>query len=227
MNKIPFLDLKRQYAVIKEEALQAVEEVFENTAFSNGPFVEKFEANFAKYCETKYCVAVNNGTTAVHSAMRAIGIEQGDEVIIPANTFIASAWGTVYEKATPVFVDCDAATWNIDANAVEAKITDKTKAILAVHLYGQPADMQPILEIADRHNIPVIEDAAQAHGAEYSGKRIGNWGMQKHHIMGSLKRIKPFTGTVFGFRPDDYRTAPQSAQRLSQHIGDMLAVYRR
>src|SRR5690606_29097023 len=121
----------------------------------------------------KYCVAVNNGTSAVHLMCLAAGITQGDEVIIPANTFIASAWGVVYEKAIPVFVDCDPDTWEIDAAKIEAAITPKTKAIMGVHLYGQHFNREAVKTIADKHNLVLLEDAAQAHGAKYQNEPIG------------------------------------------------------
>jgi len=174
--KIPFLDLKGQYAEVKEEVFSAIEKVGEVTAFSDGPFVKEFEKNFAEYCEAKYTVAVNNGTTALHLAMLALGIGSGDEVIIPANTFIATAWGPSYTGATPVFVECDSDTWEIDPASIEKNITPKTRAIIGVHLYGQPCQIDAIQAIADKHELIFIEDAAQAHGARFNGKRVGSFG---------------------------------------------------
>lgn len=173
---IPCLDLKKQYASIKEEVLQKTEEVFDSTAFSGGKYVETFEQEFAQFCESAFALGCNNGTTALHLAILALGIGPGDEVILPANTFIATAWGPSYVNATPVFVDCDPATWQIDANLVEQKITTKTKAIIGVHLYGQPCDVDALKDIAARHQLYFIEDAAQAQGARYKGKRIGQFG---------------------------------------------------
>ena len=175
-NKIPFLDLKSQYNQIKDEVLEAVEEVFSSTSFTNGPSVKKFEKNFAKFCGTEYASAVNSGTSALHLAMRALDISEGDEVIIPANTFIATAWAPLYVGATPVFVDCDSETWQIDPDKIEEKITKNTKAIIGVHLYGQPFDIDAVQEVADEHKILLIEDAAQAHGAKYKGMRVGSFG---------------------------------------------------
>lgn len=175
-SKIPFLDLKGQYIQVKEEVFAAIERVGEITAFSDGPFVQEFETNFAKYCEAKYAVAVNNGTAALHLAMIALGINHDDEVIIPANTFIATAWGPTYVGAKPVFVDCDPDTWEIDIGEIEKYITIRTKAIIGVHLYGQPCQIEAIQAIADKHGIYFIEDAAQAHGACFKGKRIGSFG---------------------------------------------------
>jgi dTDP-4-amino-4,6-dideoxygalactose transaminase len=176
MNTIPCLDLKRQYLSIKTEVLQVTEQVFDATAFSGGPFVEAFEKEFAHYCETQYAVGCNNGTTALHLAMLALGIGVGDEVIVPANTFIATAWGVSHTGATPVFVDCLPDTWEIDPSKIEEKITSRTKAIAGVHLYGQPFDIDAVKAIANKHNLFLIEDAAQAQGARYKGKRVGGFG---------------------------------------------------
>jgi dTDP-4-amino-4,6-dideoxygalactose transaminase len=175
-HNIPFLDLKGQYLQIRDETLRAVEEVMERTAFTNGFSVQNFEKAFAGYCDTKYAIAVNSGTSALHLAMVALGIGRGDEVIIPANTFIATAWGPSYTGATPVFVDCDSATWQIDPVAIEEKITARTKAIIGVHLYGQPFDVDKVKAIATRHNLFLVEDAAQAQGAEYKGIKVGGFG---------------------------------------------------
>jgi dTDP-4-amino-4,6-dideoxygalactose transaminase len=171
--KVPFLDLKAQYHSIKDEVLPEIHNVLENTAYVMGKPVLNFEDNFAKEHNTKNCVALSSGTDGNHVAIWALGIGAGDEVIIPANTFIATAWGATLCGATPVFVDCHPESYNIDPAKVEAAITPKTKAIVAVHLYGQPADMDPLAEIAKKHNLFLLEDAAQAHFAEYKGKRIG------------------------------------------------------
>lgn len=173
---IPFLDLKAQYKSIKGEIKKAVEQIFENCAFVGGKEVEAFEKNFADYCNVPYCVGVGNGTDALWLTLMAMGIGPGDEVIVPANTFIATAEAITAVGALPVFVDHDKDTYTINTGEISSKITKKTKAIIAVHLYGQPADMDPILEIAAQHGIKVIEDAAQAHGAEYKGRRIGSIG---------------------------------------------------
>ena len=176
MDKIPFLDLKKQYLQLKEEVLKVTEEVFSNTAFSGGIYVERFEKKFAAYCGTKYALGVDNGTSAVHLAVRATGIGQGDEVIVPANTFIATAWGVSYVNATPVFVDCTNDTWEIDVSKIEEKITSKTKAIIGVHLYGQPFDIDAVKKVAAKNNLLLIEDCAQAHGAKYKGVNVGGFG---------------------------------------------------
>lgn len=175
-KKIPCLDLRGQHQQIKSEIFEAFEKVYEKTAFSGGPFVEEFEKSFAEFCNAKYAIGVNNGTTALHLAMLALGIGAGDEVIIPANTFIATAWGVSHAGATPVFVDCTADTWEIDVTKIEEKITPRTKAVIGVHLYGQPFDIDGVAAVCKKHNLKFIEDAAQAQGAEYKGQPIGSFG---------------------------------------------------
>ena len=175
-NKIQCLDLKKQHQQIKNEIFDAFEKVYEQTAFSGGPFVEEFEKSFAKYCDTKYAVGVNNGTSALHLALLALGIGIGDEVIVPANTFIATAWGVSYSGATPVFVDCTNDTWQIDPSKLEKKITPKTKAVIGVHLYGQPFDINAVKAICNKYNLYLIEDAAQAQGATYNNISVGGFG---------------------------------------------------
>jgi dTDP-4-amino-4,6-dideoxygalactose transaminase len=171
--QVPFLDLKANYLPLKEQILREIEDVLDNTAYILGPKVKNFEDRFGAAHNVKNCFAVSSGTDGNHLALWALGVGHGDEVIIPANTFIATAWGATLCGATPVFVDCEADSYNIDPLKVEEKITPKTKAIVAVHLYGQPADLDPLREIAKRHNIALVEDAAQAHLAEYKGQKIG------------------------------------------------------
>ncbi len=173
---VPFLDLKVQYKEIEQEVKPMVAEAMENGAFIGGPQVTSFEEEFAQFCDSKYCIGVNSGTDALRFALIASGVGAGDEVITVPNTFIATTEAISQAGATPVFVDIDPDTYNIDVSQIEEKITQKTKAILPVHLYGQPADMDPILEIAARHNLVVIEDAAQAHGALYKGRKTGSMG---------------------------------------------------
>lgn len=175
-EKISCLDLSKQHSAIKEEVFKAFETVYDKAAFSGGAFVEQFENDFAQFCNTKYAVGVNNGTSALQLAIIALGIAAGDEVLIPANTFIATAWGVSYTGATPVFVDCTPDTWQIDINKIEAAITDKTKAIIGVHLYGQPFDVDGIQAICEKHNLFFLEDGAQAQGATYKGKPVGSFG---------------------------------------------------
>jgi dTDP-4-amino-4,6-dideoxygalactose transaminase len=176
LAKIPCLDLKGQHEQVKEEIFAAFQRVYENTAFSGGPFVEEFEKKFANYTGAKFAVGVNNGTTALHLAMLALGIGAGDEVIIPADTFIATAWGVSHAGATPVFVDCSADTWEIDVTKIEERITSKTKAIIGVHLYGQPFDIDAVKALCEKHQLFLIEDAAQAQGARYKGREVGTFG---------------------------------------------------
>ncbi len=173
---IPFVDLKAQYRGIKAEIDAAVADVLENSSFILGKHVAAFEEEFAAYCQGRFAIGVNSGTSALHLAMLAAGIGPGDEVITVSMTFVATVAAIGYTGARPVFVDVDPVTYTMDPAKIEAAITERTKAIVPVHLYGQPADMDPILEIARRHNLVVIEDAAQAHGAEYKGRRIGSLG---------------------------------------------------
>ena len=176
-RKVNFLDLKAQYLSIKPEIDQAVQDVFDKTAFAGGPFVKEFEEAFAKEQGAKYCVAVNSGTAALHIVLMALEIGVGDEVIVPANTFFATAEAVSLTGAIPVFVDCDEKFYNMDPSKIEDAITKNTKMILPVHLYGQPAPMDEIKAIADKHNLYLMEDCAQAHLAEYKGKMAGNFGV--------------------------------------------------
>jgi dTDP-4-amino-4,6-dideoxygalactose transaminase len=173
---VPFLDLKAPYQELKDEIDSAYQRVMESGYFILGPELASFEAEFAAACEAKYCVGVANGLDALHLILRALDIGSGDEVIVPTNTYIATWLAVSYAGATPVPVEPDVATYNLDPSRLEAAITSRTKAIIAVHLYGQPADMDAINQIAARHGIKVIEDAAQAHGARYKGSPAGGLG---------------------------------------------------
>jgi dTDP-4-amino-4,6-dideoxygalactose transaminase len=173
---VPYFDLKKQYSSLRDEVMQALDRVCSNASFILGEEVGEFEKAFAAYCEVKYCVALNSGTSALHLALLALGIKPGDEVITTPNTFIATAEAICYAGAKPVFVDIDPETGNLDPALIELAVTEHTKVILPVHLYGRPADMEPILEIARRCNLAVIEDACQAHGARYRGRRVGSIG---------------------------------------------------
>lgn len=172
--KVPFVDLKAQSSLIGVEVNEAIQKVIESTAFILGPDVKRFEEHFAAFCETDYAIGVDSGTSAIELILRAFEIGPGDEVIAPANTFVATVLPITYVGATPVLVEMDPKTYNIDVNRIEEKITPKTRAIMPVHLYGQPVDMDPIVSIAKKHNLLVIEDACQAHGAYYKGKRAGS-----------------------------------------------------
>ncbi len=178
MMQIQLADLKKQYASIKSEIDKAIQNVIDNTSFINGPDVREFEKEFSVYCGKKFCVGVSSGTEALRLSLIATGIRPGDEVILPANTFIATAEAVSTSNAKPVFVDVNEKTFNIDTEKIRSAITEKTKAILPVHLYGQCADMDEILDIAAEHDLKIIEDCAQAHGSEYKQKKapIGNLG---------------------------------------------------
>jgi dTDP-4-amino-4,6-dideoxygalactose transaminase len=173
---IPFVDLKTQYLGIKDQILTEIEDVLNNTAYICGKKARAFEENFAKLHDLKYCVAVSTGTDALHVALHALGVKSGDEVILPVNTYIATAEAVTLCGAKPVFVDNDPDTYNIDVNKIEDAITKATRAILPVHLYGQPAEMDAVLNIAKKYNLYVIEDCSQAHLAEYKGRKIGGLG---------------------------------------------------
>ena len=173
---VPFLDLPAQYRSIKDEIQAAIGKVLESAQFVLGPAVADFEKRFAAYSGAAEGIAVNTGTSALHLALLAAGIGPGDEVITVPFTFVATVAAVLYANATPVLVDIDPISFTMDPKAIEARITPRTKAILPVHLYGQSADMDPILEIARRHSLIVIEDAAQAHGAEYKARRVGSIG---------------------------------------------------
>ena len=170
---VPFVDLQAQYRSIKAEVDAAVQRVLDTSAFILGREVEAFERAFGEYVGARECVGVANGTAAIHLALAACGVGPGHEVIVPANTFFATPEAVSAAGATPVFVDCDPATYNLDASQIEAAVTPRTRAVIPVHLYGQPADLDSVAAVAERHNLIVIEDAAQAHGALYKGRRVG------------------------------------------------------
>jgi dTDP-4-amino-4,6-dideoxygalactose transaminase len=174
--KVPFLDLKTQYANLREELLPEILECLDQAAYIDGEAVREFESSFAAYCETGFCVGLASGTAALHLALLALDIGQGDEVIVPANTFMATAAAVSMAGARVVPADSSPTTWLIDPNDLEARITSQTRAVIAVHLYGSPVDLEAISEICARRNILLIEDAAQAHGAQYHGRRVGSFG---------------------------------------------------
>jgi len=171
--RIPFVDLKAQYESIKEEIDKAISNVILDSAFVGGKYIKLFERNYANYLGTKHCIGVGNGTDALFIVLKTLGIGEGDEVISAANTFIATSEAITMTGAKVVFVDCDNNTYNIDVKKIEKAIANKTKAIIPVHLYGQPADMDPIIEIAQKYNLYIVEDCAQAHGAVYKGRKAG------------------------------------------------------
>src|SRR5947207_5918898 len=176
METVPYLGLGAQYRTLRSEVLTALEEICDSTSFAQGSATSDFEAKFAADCGVEHCVSLNSGTSALHLALRCLDVGPGDEVITVSMTFIATAWAISYTGATPVFVDIDPVRRTLNPDKLEAAITPRTKAIIPVHLFGMPADMDRIVAIAERHGLPVIEDAAQAHGAKYRGKRVGQFG---------------------------------------------------
>jgi dTDP-4-amino-4,6-dideoxygalactose transaminase len=171
--RVPVVDLKAEYTELRAEILAALDRVGENSAYVLGEEVEAFEREFADFCGTRHCVALSSGTAALHVGLLALGVQPGHEVITSPNTFVAAAEAITYCGAVPVFVDIDPATANLDARLLERAITPRTRAMMPVHLYGRPADMDAIREIAARHDVRILEDAAQAHGARYRGRRVG------------------------------------------------------
>jgi dTDP-4-amino-4,6-dideoxygalactose transaminase len=175
--QVPLLDLQSEYAELRDEILPALDRVCRDSSFVQGPEVEAFEREFADFCGVKHCVALSSGTAALHLGLLALGVQSGDDVITTPNSFLATAEAITYCGAHPVFVDIDPATANLDPKLIERCITPRTRAILPVHLYGRPADMDPIREIAARHHLRVLEDAAQAHAARYRAQRVGSLGL--------------------------------------------------
>jgi dTDP-4-amino-4,6-dideoxygalactose transaminase len=174
--RVPLVDLGAQFQPLRGEIMRAIEDVFDSMHLFLGPRLHAFEEEFAAYCGARYCVGVGNGTDALHLSLRAAGVERGDEVITVAHTFFATAEAIVMAGATPVFVDIDPETYLMDVSQVEQRLSPRTRAIMPVHLYGQMVDMDPLMALAARHNLVVIEDAAEAHGAEYRGRRAGSIG---------------------------------------------------
>jgi dTDP-4-amino-4,6-dideoxygalactose transaminase len=221
---IPFVDLKAQYRAIKPEVDAAILSVLESCEFTLGSEVRAFEEEFAAHCQTAYGIGVNSGTSALHLALLAAGVGPGDEVITVPFTFIATVSAIAYTGATPVFVDIDPHTFTMDVTAIEVAITSRTKAIMPVHLYGRPADMDPIMEIARRRGLVVIEDAAQAHGAEYRGRRAGSLGDMACFSFYPGKNLGAYGegGIVVTDRPDYTRTLRMlrdwGAEKKYQHV---------
>ena len=211
---VPFLDLRTQYQSLKNEILPEIEALMSQAAFVGGPALREFEEDFAKYCGAAHAVGVGNGTDALQIAFRAAGIGEGDEVITAANTFVATVEAIVLAGARPVLVDMDPRTYHMDISRLEEAISPKTKAIVPVHLYGDPVDMDPVLEIAERRGVMVIEDSAQAHGATYKGRTCGS--------MGALSGFSFYPGKNLGAYGDGGAVTTQSeelAQKIRQ-IGD-------
>ena len=194
MLKVPFDDLRSQYKEIKKEVGQGIDEVLGRCDFILGAKVDEFEKEFARYCGVKYSAGVASGTDALHLALRAVGVKEGDEVITQANTFIATVLAISYTGATPVLVDIDPETSNIDTSWLESAVTERTKVILPVHLYGQTADMDKVSGIAARHNLFVVEDACQAHGAYYNGAK----GSRRAGSLGDVAAFSFYPGKNLG-----------------------------
>ncbi len=173
---IPYLDLRAQMRPLRQEMDAAVARTLDNCTFCLGPDVAQFEKDFARFCGAEHCVGFNSGTSALHVAMLLLGVGRGDEVITTPFTFVATSWAISYVGATPVYADIDDATFNLDPQFVERALTPRTKAILPVHLYGHPCDLDPLLAICRQHKLPLVEDAAQAHGAKYRGQTVGGFG---------------------------------------------------
>ena len=176
MNQIPYLDLPAQIRGIRKDLDAAIARTLDNCSFCLGPDVTQFAKDFAKYIGTEHCVAVNSGTSALHIAMLLLGVGPGDEVVTTPFTFVATSWAISYVGAKPVYVDIDDATFNLDPKLIESAITPRTKAVMPVHLYGHPFDLDPILAICKKHKLPLVEDTAQSHGAKYKGKIVGAFG---------------------------------------------------
>jgi len=174
--KIPYLDLPAQMRGIRQEIDAVIARTLDNCSFCLGPDVAQFEKDFARFCGAEHCVAFNSGTSALHVAMLLLNVGRGDEVITTPSSFVATSWAISYVGAKPVYVDVDDATFNLDPALVERAITPRTRALLPVHLYGHPADLDPLLAIARKHKLPLVEDAAQAHAAKYKGKMVGTFG---------------------------------------------------
>lgn len=174
---VPFVDLKRTNAAVRPEVEQKLGEIFDENSFILGKNVKEFEQKFAEYCDSKYCIAINNGTSALHLALLALGVRKGDEVLTIPNSFFATTEAISLSGARPVFIDIENDTFTIDPSLVEKSITKKTKAIMPVNLYGQTSEMKPIVEIAEKHNLYLIDDCAQSHGALYAGRKSGSFGV--------------------------------------------------
>jgi dTDP-4-amino-4,6-dideoxygalactose transaminase len=228
---VPFLDLRAQYAGLADEVLRALREVVESGTYVLGPRVAAFEEAFARYLGARHCVGVNSGTSALHLALLAAGVGPSDEVITVPMTFIATSWAVSYIGATPVYVDVDPVTYTLDAAQVERRLTPRTRAILPVHLYGQPADLAPLLDIGRRHGIPVIEDTAQAHGARYHGRAAGTLGVSGCFSFYPGKNLGAY-GEAGAVVTDDsavaarLRSLRDHAQEKRYHHGELGFNYR-
>lgn len=215
--RVPFVDLRAQYQAIQREIRRALDEVLASNAFILGAPVVAFEEAFARYCGVRHCIGVANGTDALRLTLEALGVGPGDEVITAANTFLATAEAIVHARARPVLVDTDPRTYTINVDQIETSITPRTKAVIPVHLYGQPADMDPILKIAEKYGLYVIEDAAQAHGATYKGRKVGSIGHAACFSFYPAKNLGAY-GDAGAIVTNDDRIA-LSVRKLRNHGG--------
>ncbi|OJJ19311.1 erythromycin biosynthesis sensory transduction protein eryC1 [marine bacterium AO1-C] len=213
--QIPFVDLKAQYLSIKEEIDQAIAQILQNTSFVGGSTVNQFEKEFAQYIGIQHCISCANGTDAIEILLQAMGIGAGDEVIVPAISWIATSEAVSTVGGTPVFVDIEPEFYTLDPTKIEEKITPNTKAIIPVHLYGQPANMPAIMEIAQKHNLKVLEDCAQAHGAAIAGKTVGTWGDCGSFSFYPGKNLGAY-GDAGGMVTND-ATLAEKARRIANH----------
>ncbi len=218
METVPFLDIKAQNRSLQDELRGAFYRIMDSASFILGDGVAQFEQDFASYCGTSECVGLNNGTTALHLALAALGIGPGDEVITTPQTWISTSWAISYVGATPVFVDVDPTTFTLDAKLAERAITPNTKALLPVHLFGQAADVSAVKMLADEHGIYLIQDAAQAHGAEFDGRRVGSFGRIGCFSFYPGKNLGCF-GEGGAIVTDDYDLA-RRIRRLRDHAQD-------
>ncbi len=214
-NSVPYLNLKTQHDPLKKEILTAIEQAIDSNTFVLGPEVEAFEEEFSQYSKSKYTVALDSGTAALHIALAVLDLQPGDEVITTPFTFAATTWGISYVGARPVFVDIEENAYNIDPKKIENAITKKTKAILPVHLYGHPCDMDPIVELCNSYKLHLIEDAAQAHGARYKGQPIGTFGESAAYSFYPTKNLGA-CGEAGALTTDDPKIA-ERARSLRNH----------
>ncbi|MGA2602777.1 MAG: DegT/DnrJ/EryC1/StrS family aminotransferase [Verrucomicrobiia bacterium] len=227
MTRVPFLDLKAQYATIRDEVQAALAEVCDSARFAQGPATQAFEQEFAAYCGVTHCVSLNSGTSALHLALRCLNVGPGDEVITTPFTFIATAWAISYVGATPVFVDIDPVRRTLDPAKLEVAVTSRTKAIMPVHIFGTPADMDAVNAIAKKHKLFVVEDAAQAHGARYHGKRVGQFSTISCFSFYPTKNLGAYgeggalltNDDKFAARARSLREHAQSARYVHEEVG--------
>ena len=221
--KVPFVTLKPLENELDKQLKMAFERVLDASFYIHGGEDKTFEKAFSEYCGARYCAGCGNGLDALMLSLKALGIGEGDEVIVPANTYIATALAVSYTGATPVLVDPDTDTFNIDVNIIERAISDRTKAILPVHLYGQPCDMDPIMAIAKQYGLYIVEDCAQAHGARYKGKRVGSFG----DISGFSFYPGKNLGALGDAAPDGVRHVGGSVRACLDGAGQLVGIQSR